>query len=104
MFSRAMMVLAALLICCAGICCPVADAFQCGSTNICPPATPVCQPPVVPLAPCCEPSPVFPPGPPLVAPVILQPVPVACVPAAPPPFCSAVAPSAPMQSKLYRMN
>ena len=105
MFFRALVVSVTLLTCCAGVCCPVAHAFQCGPTNICPPAlTPVCQPPVVPLAPCCEPSPVFPPGPPLVAPVIVQPVPVAFVPAGPPPFSSSVGPPPPMRNKPHRAN
>jgi hypothetical protein len=54
-------------------------AFQCGpSVNCAPPAIPVCGPPVVPLSVCCEPSPLFPPAPPLVAPVIVGPAPGCC--------------------------
>jgi hypothetical protein len=51
---------------------PTADvrAFQCGAVPSCG-AQPVCDAPIVPLPPCCEASPLFPPAPPLVAPVIV---------------------------------
>gem|GEM_PF-2996094 len=54
-----------------------ASAFQCAAP---PPAVPVCNPAVVPLAAVCHPSPLFPPAPPLVAPVIVCPEPVSCGP------------------------
>jgi hypothetical protein len=38
------------------------------------PTVPVCSQPIVPIVPCCEPSPLFPPAPPIVAPVIVGPV------------------------------
>jgi hypothetical protein len=56
---------------------PTVSAFQCAAP---PPAVPVCTPAVVPLAPVCQPSPLFPPAPPLVAPVIVCPEPVVCGP------------------------
>ncbi len=105
MLFRAKIVSLVLLICAAGVCCPPADAYQCGPTNMCLPAlVPVCPPPVVPMAPCCDPSPLFPPAPPLVAPVIVQPAPVAFVPADPPPFCGAVGPVPRMRSKVHPAN
>ncbi len=77
-------------------------AFQCGPANMCLPAlVPGCDAPVVPLAPCCEPSPLYPPAPPIVAPVIVAPAPIACAPSFPPPFAG-VSPSRP--SKLRVSN
>ncbi len=48
------------------------------------PQVPVCQPPFVPIAPCCVPSPLFPPPPPKVASIILPPA----VPVCPAPVCA----------------
>lgn len=56
-------------------------AFQCAPAPMsAPPAVPVCDAPIVPLAPVCHPSPLFPPAPPIVAPVIVCPEPVVCGP------------------------
>ena len=73
-------------------CCPhlsicMVEAFQCGPANVCLPALmPGCDSPIVPIAPCCEPTPLYPPAPPLVAPVIIAPAPLASAPICPPPF------------------
>jgi hypothetical protein len=59
-------------------------AFQCGPVTA-PPMVPVCNRLIVPLAPCCQPSPLFPPPPPIDAPVIVLPEPIpyeACYPQA----------------------
>ncbi len=48
------------------------------------PQIPVCQPPFVSIAPCCVPSPLFPPPPPKVASIILPPA----VPLCPAPVCA----------------
>jgi hypothetical protein len=49
-----------------------------------PPTVPVCSSPIVAVAPCCEPSALFPPAPPVVAPIIAPPVvPLCASPAAP---------------------
>ena len=48
----------------------LAGAFQCGPAAPCG-AQPVCDVPIVPLPPCCEASPLFPPAPPLVVPIIV---------------------------------
>jgi hypothetical protein len=55
-----------------GLPCPPAGGV-CGP--MCGPTVPVCSPPTVPMAPCCTESPLFPPGPPLVSPVIIGPAP-----------------------------
>lgn len=48
---------------------------------------PVCGPPVVPKSVCCTKSPLYPPAPPLVAPIIEPPRPLvwSCAPVPPPP-------------------
>jgi hypothetical protein len=51
------------------------QAFQCGPVSA-PPMVPVCNRPIVPLAPCCQPSALFPPPPPIDAPVIVLPEPI----------------------------
>ncbi len=87
MLYRAFFIGLMTVICCANLTQSPAEAFQCGPANVCPPAlTPGCNPPIVPMAPCCEPSPLYPPAPPIVAPVIVAPAPLACAPAYPPPF------------------
>jgi hypothetical protein len=74
-----------LLICAAIFTTTQASAFECGPVLVCnPPVTPVCDQPVVPMAPCCTPSPLFPPPPPLVVPVIIPPI-MACAPYDQPP-------------------
>jgi hypothetical protein len=45
--------------------------YPCG--NSCPPAVPVCKPPIVAKLGCCTKSPLYPPPPPVVAPVITPP-------------------------------
>jgi hypothetical protein len=73
-----------LLICTIAITVTQASA-QCRPVLVCnPPVTPVCDQPVVPMAPCCTPSPLFPPPPPLVVPVIIPPI-MACAPYDQPP-------------------
>ena len=63
-------------------------AWYCGPALNChPPVIPVCQPPVVPLGDwcqLCQPSPLFPPAPPVVAPVIVCPFPMVYGPMGPP--------------------
>ncbi|AFM23498.1 hypothetical protein Desti_0773 [Desulfomonile tiedjei DSM 6799] len=73
--------------------CP-AENFPCvGGPILGCPTVPVCSPPIVPIVPCCEPSPLFPPPPPIVAPVILGPVCApAVVPYGPPPVSVSVSP------------
>jgi hypothetical protein len=44
------------------------QAWQCSAVSCC--GAPVCHAPIVHLPPCCEPSPLFPPPPPIVAPII----------------------------------
>ena len=62
------------------------EAFQCGPANVCLPALmPGCDSPIVPIAPCCEPTPLYPPAPPVVAPVIIAPAPLAFAPELPSP-------------------
>lgn len=78
------------------------QAYQCGPGPICaPPMVTVCGPPVVPLAPCCRPSPLFPPAPPIQAPVIVFPEPTACQDYAPPPPLPAPSPAPTAQPPYY---
>gem|GEM_PF-3622058 len=104
MLRRAFFIALISLLCCANLNPSAVEAFQCGPTNIGLPAlVPGCDPPVVPMAPCCETSPLYPPAPPLVAPVIVAPAPLACAPSCPPPFLDSVAyPSRP--SKVRASN
>ena len=56
------------------------------------PVVPVCPPPVVPQAICCEQMPLLPPAPPLVSPIIVPYMPAPCGPPVPaccpaPPMC-----------------
>ena len=54
-------------------------AYRCGPLPTCaPPMVTVCGPPIVSLAPCCQPSALFPPPPPIDAPVIAFPEPMPC--------------------------
>lgn len=53
--------------------------------SYCGPQLPVCRPAVVPLWPCCVPSPLFPPPPPLVVPIVVAPMPMWMPPMPPPP-------------------
>ena len=77
---------------------PSVQAYQCGPALTCaPPLVPVCGPPIVPMAPCCQGSPLFPPAPPIVAPVIVCPEPLPwegyfAPPPLPPPLQMAPAP------------
>ena len=48
-----------------------ASRYPCDSS--CPPAIPVCNPPIVAKLGCCTKSPLYPPPPPVVAPVTVQP-------------------------------
>jgi hypothetical protein len=81
---------------------PPVQAYQCGPALACaPPLVPVCGPPIVPMAPCCQGSPLFPPAPPIVAPVIVCPEPLlwesnsAPPPLPPPPQVAPAPPLAP---------
>ncbi len=87
-------------------------AFQCGPAVACgEPVTPVCDQPIVPMGPCCQPSPLFPPPPPLVVPVIIPPA-VTCAPPAmvrspydqPPPLPSQAGPQRPPRVMPYPMR
>jgi len=87
-------------------------AFQCGPAVACgEPVTPVCDQPIVPMGPCCQPSPLFPPPPPLVVPVIIPPA-VTCAPPAmgsapydqPPPLASNAGPQRPPRVMPYPMR
>jgi hypothetical protein len=57
----------------------------CPSPQACAPTVPVCPQPIVPIGPCCLPSPLFPPAPPIVAPIIVGCAAPVCVPYGPPP-------------------
>jgi hypothetical protein len=82
-----------LLVCFSCVHLSGAAAWYCGpAVNCHPPVIPLCQPPVVPLGDwcqLCQPSPLFPPAPPVVAPVIVSPFPMAygppVAPVGPPP-------------------
>jgi hypothetical protein len=87
MLYRVFFIALITLLFCANLTQSPVEAFQCGPANIGLPAlVPGCDPPIVPMAPCCEPSPLYPPAPPIVAPVIVAPAPLACAPSYPPPF------------------
>jgi len=57
---------------------------------------PVCRPPVAPRSACCAKSPLYPPPPPLVAPIIEPPRPLvwSCAPVPPPPGYAPMIPPA----------
>jgi len=87
MLYRAFLIGIMTILCCLHLSISPIEAFQCGPANVCLPAlVPGCDSPIVPIAPCCEPTPLYPPAPPLVAPVIIAPAPLASAPSCPPPF------------------
>ncbi|HMK37098.1 MAG TPA: hypothetical protein VK463_18640 [Desulfomonilaceae bacterium] len=59
-------------------------SYYCGPASCSVPAAiPVCDQPIIPMLPCCEPSPLLPPPPPVVAPVIIGPAYQGCGPELP---------------------